>query len=149
MNVTHYNKTLYQYSTSFVEYYYYKNPVVRKVEPSSGLTRGGTLIEVSGAWFGYKPEYGVVPHCKIGDKVSRALFFSTVRIVCVSPPNDDIGQLFPVQVSLNGVDFVDSGFKFHYYEQPILYKMTPTSGPESGGTQIYITGAKFSNISDP
>jgi hypothetical protein len=27
--------------------------------------------------------------------------------------------------------------------------MTPTSGPESGGTQIYITGAKFSNISDP
>lgn len=69
VNVTHYNKTLYQYSTSFVEYYYYKNPVVRKVEPSSGLTRGGTLIEVSGAWFGYKPEYGVVPHCKIGDKV--------------------------------------------------------------------------------
>lgn len=64
--------------------------MIKKVEPKSGLTRGGTLIEVSGAWFGYKPEYGVVPHCKIGDKVSRALFFSTVRIVCVSAPNEDI-----------------------------------------------------------
>lgn len=27
--------------------------------------------------------------------------------------------------------------------------MTPTCGPDSGGTQIYITGAKFSNVSDP
>jgi hypothetical protein len=52
-------------------------------------------------------------------------------------------------VSLNGVDYIDSGFTFHYYEQPILYKMSPTCGPDSGGTQIYITGAKFSNISDP
>ena len=35
-------------------------------------------------------EYGIVPHCKIGPKVVRAKFFSTVRIVCMSPPNDDI-----------------------------------------------------------
>jgi hypothetical protein len=27
--------------------------------------------------------------------------------------------------------------------------MTPACGPDSGGTQIFITGAKFSNISDP
>ncbi len=27
--------------------------------------------------------------------------------------------------------------------------MTPMSGPENGGTQIYITGERFSNISDP
>lgn len=89
-NVTYFNKTSYQYSSSFVEYYYYKQPVIKKVEPRSGLTRGGTLIEISGAWFAYRPEYGVVPHCKIGDKVSRALYFSTVRIVCVAPPNEDI-----------------------------------------------------------
>lgn len=38
----------------------------------------------------YMPEYGIVPHCKIGPKVVRAKFFSTVRIVCMSPPNDDI-----------------------------------------------------------
>jgi len=33
--------------------------------------------------------------------------------------------------------------------QPQLYNMTPTYGPASGGTQIYITGNKFSNYSDP
>jgi glutamate formiminotransferase len=126
--------TVYQYSTSFVEYYYYITPVVKKVEPKSGLTRGGTRIEISGAWFAYKPEYGIVPHCKIGDKITRAKYFSTVRIVCVSAPNEDINQLYPVQVSLNGVDFIDTGFNFHYYEQPTLTKMFPTCGPESGGT---------------
>lgn len=98
------------------------------------MTRGGSRIEISGAWFAYKPEYGVIPHCKFGDKVVRARFFSTVRIICHSPPNDDINQLYPVSVSLNGVDFVDSGFTFRYYEQPTLYRMTPTCGPESGGT---------------
>ena len=128
------NQTIYQYSYSFVEYYYYQSPVVKKVEPKSGLTRGGTRIEVSGAWFAYKPEYGIVPHCKIGDKVTRAKFFSTVRIVCVTAPNDDINQLYAVSVSLNGVDYVDTGFKFRYYEQPTLYKMFPTCGPSSGGT---------------
>jgi hypothetical protein len=111
--------------------------------------RGGTHIEISGAWFAYRPEYGVVPHCKIGNKITRAQYFSTVRIVCISSPNDDINTLYPVQVSLNGVDFVDTGFTFRYFEQPKLTDMTPTSGPESGGTQIYIQGEKFSNISDP
>lgn len=63
---------------------------MKKLEPKSGLTRGGTRVEISGAWFAYKPEYGVVPHCKFGDKVVRAQFFSTVRIVCHAPPNEDI-----------------------------------------------------------
>jgi len=57
-----------------------------------------------------------------------------VRIVCVSTPNDDINTIFPVSVSLNGVDFVDTGFSFRFFEQPKLYDMTPISGPGTGGT---------------
>ena len=34
-----------------VEKYYYHQPIVKKVYPTSGLTTGGTPIEVSGAWF--------------------------------------------------------------------------------------------------
>lgn len=125
MNTTVIQETIHQYSNSKVEFYYYKQPVVKKLEPSFGLTKGGTHIEISGAWFGYRPEYGVVPHCKIGDKISRAKYFSTVRIVCTSAPNDDINTLYPVSVSLNGVDFIDTGFTFRFFEQPKLYEMTP------------------------
>lgn len=113
-NVSYYGKTNFFFSHSYVEYYYYQNPVVKKVEPNTGLQRGGTRIEVSGAWFKYKPEYGIVPHCKIGDKISRAQFHSTVRIVCLSPPNSIVDSSLPIFVSLNGFDFVDTGFTFQY-----------------------------------
>jgi hypothetical protein len=86
------------------------------------------------------PEYGVVPHCKFGDKIVRATFDSTVRIVCRAPPGVELGVIYPFEVSLNGVDWSTSGFKFTYYEQPTLYDISPDSGPESGGTQIYIHG---------
>jgi hypothetical protein len=90
LNETNIQQSYHSYSYSFVEYFYYKTPVVKKVAPHSGLTRGGTRLEISGAWFNYNPQYGQVPHCKIGDRVIRAQFFSTTRIVCVAPPNDDI-----------------------------------------------------------
>ena len=45
------DKERYTYSNSLVEYYYYKTPVVKKVDPTSGSSNGGTPIEISGAWF--------------------------------------------------------------------------------------------------
>ena len=114
-----------------------------------GLTRGGTRIEISGAWFDFKPEYGIVPHMRLGDKITRCIFSSTVRIVCPSPPNEAIGAKYPVEVSLNGYSFIDSGFTFQYFEQPKLNFISPTSGPDAGGTLVHINGAKFSNMSDP
>lgn len=62
-----------------------------KMHPHQGPTRGNTKVEVVGLDFRYMPEYGVVPHCKFGDKIVRATFESTVRIVCYSPPNDKVG----------------------------------------------------------
>ena len=134
------------FTESPVEYYYYHQPVVKKVQPTSGLASGGTPIEISGAWFNEYLEYGVVPYCMIGDKRVRARFYSTVRIVCVSPPNDNISVALPVKVSLNGVDWVDSGFKFSYYIQPELLGVSPKAGPMTGGTDIFIRGDQYSNI---
>jgi hypothetical protein len=95
------------------------------------------------------PEYGVVPHCKFGEKIVRAEFESTVRIVCRAPPGEELGALIPLEVSMNGVDFTDSGFKFSYYDVPTLYNIWPSLGPEAGGTLIYIFGSNFTNISNP
>jgi hypothetical protein len=61
------------------------------MQPHSGVIGGGTPINIVGAWFKYMPEYGVVPHCKIGGKIVRAQFDSTVRIVCKAPPNEELG----------------------------------------------------------
>ena len=119
------------------------------MQPKQGLTTGGTPIEVSGAWFDQKLDYGVIPYCAIGDKIVRAQFYSTVRIVCYSPPNDILSAPLPVKVSLNGVDFVDTGFFFSYYTQPELTGLTPQSGPYQGGTEIMLHGNLFANIQEP
>jgi len=46
----------------------------------------------------------------------------------------------PFEVSMNGIDWSDTGFKFTYYEVPVLNSISPISGPESGGTMVYIYG---------
>lgn len=143
--------TYYEYDPSNVEYYYYKDCITKEVGPKSALSSGGTPISVIGAWYKYMPEYGVVPHCKFGNKIVRAQFDSTVRIVCVAPPQpnyeEDTDTTF--KISLNGVDFIDTGIQFSYYEQPVITGVWPDSGPETGGTQVYIQGMNFTNMSDP
>ena len=129
-----------------LEFYFYREPYVKKIEPSSGLTSGGTKLEVTGAWFDEKPEYGVFPFCKIGSHVIRGQFIQTNRIICKTPPSEDTGQPSAVQVSLNGVDFKDSGFAFSYYQKPVIVDIQPRSGSIEGGTEIWLKGLKFSNI---
>jgi len=73
-----------------------------------------------------------------------------VRITCPAPPGNEEGEYLPLEVSLNGVDFSNTGFQFYYYTQPILDRITPTSGKESGGTPIYIIGkSNFTYMDNP
>jgi hypothetical protein len=51
-------------------------------------------------------------------------------------------------VSLNGVDWSNTGFTYSYYEEPIMTDIYPDMGSVSGGDTIYIKGEKFSNITD-
>lgn len=57
----------------------------------------------------------MMPYCKIGQKVVRGQLISSVRVICISPPNDNIVQPQRVEISLNGVNWVDTGFFFSYY----------------------------------
>jgi len=140
---------LYNYEPSSVEFYSYRAPEVQKMHPSSGLTKGGTFVEVIGTWFRYMPEYGIVPHCRFGDKIVRAHFDSTVRLVCQSPANSNVTVRLPFEVSLNGVDWSSTGFEYSYYEEPVMTGIQPDMGSVAGGDQVHITGERFSNNTDP
>lgn len=65
------NTPNYKFTNSLTEFKTYKQPVVKKVFPNIGLTDGGTLLELSGAWFDEQLEYSMMPYCKIGQKVVR------------------------------------------------------------------------------
>jgi hypothetical protein len=140
---------LHNYEPSSVEFYSYKEPTVQKMHPTSGLTKGGTFVEVIGTWFKYMPEYGIVPHCRFGDKIVRAHFDSSVRLVCQSPPNTNTTARLPFEISLNGVDWSSTGFVYSYYEEPVMTDIYPDMGSVQGGDEIFIRGDKFSNNTDP
>jgi hypothetical protein len=135
------------YGPSFQEFYYYQQPVMKDMKPHGGPTTGGTQLVIRGSWFKYMPEYGVIPHVKIGDKISRCEFESTVRIICHSPANNFTASWLPVSVSLNGRDFTDPVARYHYYYPPLIKNINPKSGPESGGTRIRLYGERFTNLS--
>jgi IPT/TIG domain len=136
------------YLPSSVEFYEYKKETLISIRPTRGLNTGGTNVEVVGWDFRYMPEYGIVPHCKFGDKIVRAKFDSNVRLVCTAPPNADVTSVFSFETSMNGVDWTTSGLTFQYYEEPILNDVFPDGGDSRGGTDVYFLGARFTNITD-
>eukprot|EP00824_Muranothrix_gubernata_P008912 TRINITY_DN2148_c0_g1_i1.p1 TRINITY_DN2148_c0_g1~~TRINITY_DN2148_c0_g1_i1.p1 ORF type:complete len:1639 (+),score=352.12 TRINITY_DN2148_c0_g1_i1:139-5055(+) len=139
---------IWNYGPSFMEYYYYKQPVMKALKPRGGPVNGGTNVIIKGAYFRYRPEYGVIPYAKFGEKITRCTFESTVRIICKTPPNNNTGTNLPVGIGMNGVDFTNVGdFRFHYYEPPEIVDFSPKSGPESGGTNIRMIGRKFTDLS--
>lgn len=91
--------------SSDLEFYFYRQPLVQKIEPTSGLTSGGTDLELTGSWFDFQPKYGVIPFCQIGNHTIRARFITSNRIICKTPESSDTSAPSPVAVSLNGVDF--------------------------------------------
>lgn len=135
------------YGPSFMEYFYYKQPKMKNMFPHAGSTAGNTAVVIRGAWFRYLPQYGVMPYAKFGDKIIKCECDSTVRIVCRTPPSKNTDTEMAVSVSLNGVDFTEDSFYYHYYEPPIITDIMPKSGPESGGTRVRLIGTRFTNLS--
>ena len=136
----------YDYDPSSVEFYQYPEHTFVYKHPNFGVDTGGTIVEIVGYSFLYKAEYGIVPHCRFGDKIVRATFWSTVRLTCESPPNDQTGVAHPFQISLNGVDWVNSKETFTYFTQPKIHDVTPDAAPASGGTEVYMVGENFPNM---
>ena len=135
------------YGPNHNEFYYYKQPTVKDMKPHCGPTTGGTIVIIRGAWFKYMKEYGVIPYAKFGNKITRCEFESTVRIICATPPSDEVNTKLIVGISLNGVDFSGENLRYHYYYPPEIKDIIPKSGPESGGTQIRLIGTHFTNLS--
>lgn len=49
---------------------------------------------------------------------------------------------------MNGVDFIDTNYDFSYYQDPHIEDIFPKSGPNTGGTEVYLFGANFTKITD-
>jgi hypothetical protein len=110
-------------------------PSIKRVTPKSGTSAGGTVVTISGAGFGGTTEvtFGSTP-------ASEFEVIGTTTINAVSPPS--AGGTVDVRVSV-GSTISPVTPKDHFQFKDAITGLSPTSGPEAGGSEVTITGAGF------
>lgn len=135
-------------------YTYYNDEYIDGVFPKYGPVSGGTVIRVTGSDFLHSPALVCRFQSSCGfDAIVPAAFFSSSLITCLTPPfrsnqNASCVSVFPVEVlvSNNGLDFQSMGKTFHYTREIDLLSLLPSSGPESGGTVVTLSGRFFQKL---
>lgn len=105
------------FSSSVLEYLYVDDATVEDIKPNQVLERGQVPIFVKGSNFINTTALA----CRFGTVAVSGLFYSPELLVCVVPSHSSqlrlqrrVG-LFSLEVSINGLDYTDSG-KFIQYK---------------------------------
>ena len=79
--------------------------------------------------------------CRFGSVDTAALFLSSTLLSCISPVH--AAELTVVEVSNNHADFSTSGVQFEFRDLPIILRLSPSRGPEVGGSVLNVFGSGF------
>ncbi|XP_045482942.1 plexin-B isoform X2 [Harmonia axyridis] len=117
-------------------------PRIDMIKPLSGPIEGGTLVTIEGSNLGLKKS-DVQGKIRIGDVPCTLVNYEvSVRIQCVTGPSKS-EKTVPIIVG-NLAGYTESSVEFSY-KDIILSGIYPSIGPQSGGTQLAITG-QYLNI---
>lgn len=113
-----------------------------QIKPLSGPIEGGTLVTIEGSNLGLKKE-DVMGKIKVGDVPCELEDYEvSVKIKCITGPSL-IETTAPIIVG-NEAGYSKSSVEFSYKDIR-LSGVFPSLGPQSGGTQLAITG-QYLNI---
>jgi len=137
-------------------HYRYHEPLsVLSLAPSMGPIEGGTVVHISGSGFS-QGDFGV--WCKFESQSNYTLvaasYVSADEIECSAPSlfavaGGQVGEvatapdIISVSVSLNAVDFTAQKLQFSYYSSVAIFSVSPSLGPDSGGSIVSIFGTSF------
>ncbi|XP_034935883.1 plexin-B [Chelonus insularis] len=117
-------------------------PRIDMIRPLSGPIEGGTLVTIEGSNLGLN-ESDVADKIQIGNTPCTLVDYEiSVRIICRTGRREATDQA--TVVVGNNAGYTVSAVLFHYKDIQ-LSGIYPSVGPQSGGTQIAITG-KYLNI---
>ena len=135
-------------------FYYYNQPIVESVYPTSAPSKGEARIIVHGK--GFRDDFrGSNIGCKVEDYYGKGKVKSTEEIECIferlpQAPNeytkkDDntkVKTSFPVQIALNNISFTEPNDRTRIIPYSVN-EISPSSGPIEGGTIINVKGSGF------
>ncbi|CAM9153971.1 unnamed protein product, partial [Hapterophycus canaliculatus] len=109
--------------------------------PRVGPESGGTRVAVTGT--GFTDMYPIM--CEFGSlgTMVPGKWMDSTTLSCLTPPH--MPGMAVLRLSMNGQQFVETGLSFEYLGESTLRSITPSSGPQQGGTLVEVTGAGFVN----
>jgi hypothetical protein len=130
------------YTTTMLQYVYYRQAILLDISPWLGPVTGGTLVTV-------RVEGAVTPlglensACRFGEIVVRPENLSDTAISCRAPLVF-VSQPALLAITLNLADYVSrSNVKYLFYNEPVVGAITPTGGSIHGNTTVVATGGLF------
>ena len=118
-------------------------PKVSKVSPNAGPTKGGTAITITGTGFvaGAKVVIGQGNGTTGAIAATSVKVVSSTEITAVTGGGAKAGTFSLFVTTTGGTSAANSGADFSY--GVTVTKVSPNTGPTSGGTAITITGTGF------
>jgi IPT/TIG domain len=123
-------------------------PVVKRISITSGTTKGGNKVVITGTGFTKASSVAFGVATVICGSGSKCTVDSDTQITVVSPAKDpsDTSNFVDVTVTTPGGTSATSGVdRFTYL--PEVDSISPAKGPEAGGTTVTIIGFGFTNAS--
>lgn len=119
--------------------YEFPNPGLTGISPSSGSTRGGTVVTITGSGFSGATDVRFGGISGTGLKVT-----DDSRLTVISPPNPAGTVGISVINPAHAGNSAGSATVFRYeIPVPKLTGISPLSGPADGGTVVTLTGSGF------
>ena len=117
---------------------YTRPAVVTSVSPRRGPEVGGTAVALVGSDFARGEEWVA---CHFGDVAVAGRRLSRETLQCETPMMKP--GTYPVKISLNGVDLLDTGHSFEVYPRMTAWFVRPSFGGTEGGTAVAVYGTNF------
>jgi hypothetical protein len=123
-------------TTSADVFTYLAAPTVTDVSPDVGPEAGGTQVTITGANLRDTTivYFNGAPATIVSD--------AATQLVVLSPAG--VASTFDIEVDTPGGRFYSNATQFTYVAVPAISAVSPASGPETGGTQVTITGTDLS-----
>ena len=113
--------------------------MIHAASPNRGPLEGGTEVYISGSGFISYADIDVL----VGSQERvKAKFISEDLISFMTRPWNITGPV-ELRVTSNGIDSSDARVTFSYVSRPGLISVSPSSGPDYGGTMLTVVGFGF------
>ena len=127
------------FAPSEATFSYRPRPIIFNATPSFGAANiGGKTVYISGRNFFASP----LLSCRCHESVMKATFISETLISC-KMPQMELGR-YPLDISLNGADFIHSGLSYDSINLPQVSSIHPKVGAINASTTVIVNTTALS-----